>query len=147
MIVREWTKSDIPCIAELEKQCFSDPWEAESFESGMENPFFHGILLEDGGQVCGYACQFVIFEDAEILNLAVAPTHRRQGLAKELLTALEAYAKECEAERMLLEVRESNVPARSLYDAWGFVPYGVRKNYYEKASIGIGKRNFYCKKR
>ena len=137
MIAREWTKSDISQIVEIEKVCFSDPWTAEAFESGMANPFFHSVLLEDGGQVCAYACQFVIFEDAEILNLAVAPSHRRQGLGKKLLQALEDYAKENQAERTLLEVREGNTPARTLYEAWGFKAFGVRKNYYEDGENAV----------
>ena len=137
MIAREWTKADIPRLAQLEKQCFSDPWSEDAFASGLGNSFFYGIILEEGGQVCGYACQFVIFEDAEILNLAVAPTHRRQGLGKRLLTALEDYAKQKGAERTLLEVREGNQAARSLYLAWGFEAYGIRKNYYENGENAI----------
>jgi ribosomal-protein-alanine N-acetyltransferase len=137
MILREWTKTDIPKIAELEKVCFSDPWTEESFENGMTNPFFRGILFEDKGQVCAYACQFVIFEDSEILNIAVAPSHRRQGLGKKLLAEMEEYAKDNGAERMLLEVREGNAPARTLYKAWGFEEFGVRKNYYEDGENAI----------
>lgn len=137
MIAREWTKADISQIAEIEKACFSDPWSVEAFESGMANPFFHAILFEEGGQVCAYACQFVIFEDAEILNLAVAPSYRRKGLGRKLLKELEDYAKENQAERTLLEVREGNTPARSLYEAWGFKAFGVRKNYYEDGENAV----------
>ena len=137
MIAREWTKSDISQIAEIEKQCFSDPWSEQAFESGMNSPFFYGILFEEGGQVCAYACEMVIFEDAEILNVAVAPSFRRRGLGEELMLALENYAKNKGAERLLLEVREGNIPARGLYEKQGFEAYGVRKNYYEDGENAV----------
>ena len=137
MIAREWTKSDISQIAEIEKQCFSDPWSEQAFESGMNSPFFYGVLFEEGGQVCAYACEMVIFEDAEILNVAVAPSFRRRGLGEELMLALENYAKNKGAERLLLEVREGNIPARGLYEKQGFVAYGVRKNYYEDGENAV----------
>ena len=69
--------------------------------------------------------------------MAVAPSHRRQGLGKKLLQALEDYAKENQAERTLLEVREGNTPARTLYEAWGFKAFGVRKNYYEDGENAV----------
>lgn len=137
MIAREWTKSDISQIAEIEKQCFSDPWSEQAFESGMNSPFFYGILFEEGGQVCAYACEMVIFEDAEILNVAVVPSFRRRGLGEELMLALENYAKNKGAERLLLEVREGNIPARGLYEKQGFEAYGVRKNYYEDGENAV----------
>lgn len=137
MIAREWKTSDIPKIAELEKKCFSDPWSEESFEGSIGSPFFYGILFEEEGQVCAYACEMVVFEDAEILNVAVAPSFRRQGLGVKLLLALEAYAKEKGAERLLLEVREGNVSARGLYEKQGFSSFGVRKNYYEDGENAV----------
>lgn len=137
MIAREWKKSDIAQIAEIEKQCFSDPWSEQAFESSMNTPFFYGLLFEEGGQVCAYACEMVIFEDAEILNIAVAPSFRRRGLGKELMLALENYAKNKGAERLLLEVREGNLAARGLYEKQGFLAFGVRKNYYKDGENAI----------
>ena len=137
MIAREWKISDVPQIAEIEKQCFSDAWSKEAFESGMNSPFFYGILFEEGGQVCAYACEMVVFEDAEILNVAVSPPFRRRGLGEKLLLALEEYAKGKGAERLLLEVREGNIPARGLYEKQGFSAFGIRKNYYEDGENAV----------
>ena len=137
MIVREWKTSDIPEISEIERQCFSDPWNAQAFESGMNSPFFYGILFEEAGQVCAYACEMVVFEDAEILNVAVAPAFRRQGLGEKLLHALADFAKNKGAERLLLEVREGNSPARGLYEKQGFSAFGMRKNYYEDGENAV----------
>lgn len=137
MIARAWEREDIPQIAEIERECFSDPWSEQAFESGMNSPFFYGILFEEAGQVCAYACEMVIFEDAEILNVAVAPLFRRRGVGKKLLLALEEFAKNKGAERMLLEVREGNLSARGLYEKQGFSAFGVRKNYYEDGENAI----------
>ena len=137
MIAREWKTSDIPEISAIERQCFSDPWTEQDFLSGMESQFFYGILFEEAGQVCAYACEMVVFEDAEVLNVAVAPSFRRQGLGEKLLLALEDFAKSKGAERLLLEVREGNSPARGLYEKQGFSAFGVRKNYYSDGENAI----------
>lgn len=137
MIVREWKTSDIAQIAELERKCFSAPWSEQDFESGMQSQFFYGVLFEEIGQVCAYACDMVVFEDAEILKVAVSPSYRRQGLGQKLLVALEEYAKGKGVERMLLEVREGNVSARGLYEKQGFTSFGVRKNYYEDGENAV----------
>ena len=130
MIARAWTEADIPKIVEIEKVCFSDPWTVEAFESGMSNPFFHSVLLEDGGQVCGYGCLIVLFEDAELANIAVAPIHRGKGAGKALMESMHEKAKALGAERMLLEVRVSNTNAIGLYEKYGYQRYGIRENYY-----------------
>lgn len=126
-----WTKDDTLAVAELEKQCFSDPWSAELFESAFVSPFFHGLVVKENGKIIGYACQTVLFEDAEILNVAVAPNARGKGMGKALMEAMIQAAKTRGAERMFLEVRVSNAPALGLYRGLGFQDGYIRKKYYE----------------
>ncbi len=118
-------------IAEIEAKCFSTPWSKQSFAEGMANEntqkYFTAIL---NGKVVGYICIFHIFEDGELLNVAVHPDYRKQGLGQILLDKMFEYLKDKEVTRISLEVRESNVSARSLYLKNGFLPTGVRKNYY-----------------
>ena len=130
MEIRAWTKEDIEKITALERECFSDPWTADMFVLSLERPFFHGILIEENGEVLGYACQTVLFEDAEIENVAVAPAWRKNGLGKRLMERLVADAKGLEAEQIFLEVRVSNSPAIALYRGFGFEDVRIRKRYY-----------------
>ena len=72
----------------------------------------------------------VINEDAELLNIAVSEEFQKKGIGLLLLQSVIVEARRHLAERMLLEVRESNEKARRLYCQNGFCELGIRKNYY-----------------
>lgn len=131
MILRALQRKDVAKIVEAEKRCFSDPWDERAFFAELDNPFCHCILAEEGGQVCGYACLIVLFEDAEIGNIAVDLPYRGRKIGQLLLDAMHERAKACGAKRSLLEVRVHNLPAISLYEKNGYERYGVRAKYYE----------------
>ncbi len=131
MTIREWTQKDIAKIAEIEARSFKDAWSVVAFEDILKYPIHHSFLVEEGGQVCAYACVLVLFEDAELENIAVDLPYRNKGVAKALMDALHEKAKALGAKRCLLEVRVSNLPAISLYEKYGYEKYGVRKRYYE----------------
>ena len=130
MIVRAWEEKDIAAIADIENKSFADPWTEGMLLDTLRFPVYHTFLVEDGGQVCGYGCLILLFEDAELANIAVAPTHRGQGVGKLLMEKMHDYAKTFGAERMLLEVRVSNASAIGLYEKYGYERYGLRENYY-----------------
>ena len=94
MIYRKWTFQDILRISELEKECFSEPWSYRMFADAFSSRLFYGVLAEDGGELAGYACETVLFENAEIDNIAVAKGYRRQGVGAALLRELEREARE-----------------------------------------------------
>ena len=131
MNLREWTEGDLPKIAEMEREYFGgDAWSEKMLLDTLKLSFSWTVLAEEGGQVCGYACISSLFETAELLNIAVAKEWRRQGIGDTLINALHARAKELGAERMMLEVRCSNVPAIALYRKYGYEKIAVRKGYY-----------------
>ena len=130
MIVRAWEQKDIPAIADIENKSFADPWTEGMLSDTLRFPVYHTFLAEEGGQVCGYGCLILLFEDAELANIAIAPTHRGQGVGKLLMEKMHDYAKTFGAERMLLEVRVSNQSAIGLYEKYGYEKYGLRENYY-----------------
>ena len=130
MTIREWTEKDVIQIAEIEARCFQDAWTVVAFEEVLKYPIHHTFLIEERGQVCAYACLLVLFEDAELENIAVDLPYRKRGMAKALMDALHEKAKALGAKRCLLEVRVSNLPAISLYEKYGYEKYGVRKRYY-----------------
>ncbi len=122
-------------ICALEEICFGDPWSREAFESTMAAGFacmigaFEGTAVA-GDELVGYALIQCIGSDAELLNIAVAPDRRGCGIGRKLLEASfrEAVSRGCEV--IFLEVRESNAPARALYEKAGFAKLGLRRGYY-----------------
>ena len=89
-----------------------------------------GVCAVEDGEIVGYACETVLFENAEVDNIAVAESCRRRGVGKKLLKKLETEAKERGARVILLEVRVSNAPAMTMYLKEGFKGIYVRPRYY-----------------
>lgn len=137
MTIRTFTEKDIPKIAELEKLCFSDPWTEDALAAVCRYPVLYGLAAEEDGEIVGYCCTQVLFEDAELQNIAVAPKMRGRGLAKDLLAAAEENAKTLGAEKCFLEVRVGNTPAIRLYEKFGYERIGVRKGYYGEGEDAI----------
>ncbi|MBQ7715630.1 MAG: ribosomal protein S18-alanine N-acetyltransferase [Clostridia bacterium] len=122
---------DFPDICRIEKECFSDPWSEASLRSAALNPRFVSFTALYGGKIAGYAFMFTIADECDILNIAVAEKARRLGIGAALLSALLEKAKERGSRNAYLEVRGSNTPAITLYEKFGFSPYGSRKGYYK----------------
>ena len=120
----------VPQIAELEKTCFSDPWSEKSIASELTNPLSCWIVVLDGDQLVGYVGSQSVLGWADMMNLAVKDTHRRRGIAEQLICELTRRLKEDKVTRLTLEVRVSNQPAICLYEKAGFVEVGRRPNYY-----------------
>lgn len=130
MLIREWRKEDVEEIAVLEKECFSDPWTKEMLISSSLLSGFCGFVVEDNDKIVGYIGSTFIFEDSEVLLVAVKNSHRRKGLGKLLIETLTKKLKENDVEKIFLEVRKSNLPAINCYKTNGFVQIAERKQYY-----------------
>ena len=117
-------------IAQLEKVCFSDPWSEKSIASELENELARWLVAEEDGQVCGYVGSQTVLGETDMMNVAVSPEFRRKGIAEALVNALAEALKERGSHCLTLEVRDSNHPARALYEKLGFSQVGTRKNYY-----------------
>lgn len=132
MTIRKMTAADICAAAEIEKVCFSVPWTEGMLRSEIDDSscVYRGIF--DGEALVGYAGMRTVLDEGYINNVAVLPAYRRQGLARALLTELEKDAAALRLSFMTLEVRESNLPARTLYASLGYIPVGLRPRYYER---------------
>ena len=123
----------VPQIAALEAASFSAPWDEASIHAELDNPLALWLAAEDAEQhVLGYVGSQSCFEDADILNVCVAPEARRRGIAEALMLELERRLRPKGVEKITLEVRASNEPAIALYSKIGYVKVGTRRNYYEK---------------
>ena len=134
MDARYWIRSavpaDAPALVTIERQAFSDPWSASSFREALTAAWSFGFVAEGHAGVVGYLIAREVAGTGEILNLAVAPAHRRRGIAGELLEAALSAFQRRKADEIFLEVRQSNRLAQALYLARGFRAVGQRAAYY-----------------
>ena len=117
-------------IAELEKICFSDPWSETSIASELNNKLSLWMVAVDDEKVVGYVGSQTVLGETDMMNIAVHPDYRRQGVGEALVTALISQLRQRGNHSLMLEVRVSNEPARKLYEKLGFHQVGLRKNYY-----------------
>ena len=130
MIIRLMKLEDVPQIANLEKLCFSDPWSENSIASELDNRLSCWLVAEEQGRIAGYVGSQSVLDMADMMNIAVDPDFRRQGIGEQLINALIEKLKDKGIIALLLEVRISNKPAISLYEKLGFVQVGKRPRYY-----------------
>ncbi len=116
-------------IAQLEKECFSEPWSENALSEELANENSHFLVAVSGG-VAGYIGVQEICGEAYITNVAVFGKCRKLGIGRALLRAACDGAKSRNCEFITLEVRESNFPAIKLYESEGFEKAGIRKNFY-----------------
>ena len=135
--IRQWTEADAPYAALIERACFKDAWSLEVVKECFRFSHFLGFILEKEGEIVGYVCGSSLFEDAELMRIAVLPSHRGEGLGRLLLEQFIHGATERGAERMFLEVRASNEAALALYLKSGFEKNRLRKRYYPDGEDGL----------
>ena len=132
MIIRNMQEADLSQVAEIEKQIFSIPWSLESFRESMMLEHTIYLVAEEEKTIIGYCGMYRVFNEGEIVNVAVAPQYRRHGVAKKLLEELFKESASLNVDNFFLEVRESNEAAITLYKKLGFIEAGIRRNFYEK---------------
>lgn len=130
--IHDMQKENLEQIAEIEKASFSMPWSVKSFEEALDNPNAFYVVAEEEGQVAGYCGAYLILDEADVNQVAVASSRRNQGIGRKVMEALLERLKQAGADAVTLEVRKSNRAAIALYESLGFVTEGIRKNFYEK---------------
>jgi [ribosomal protein S18]-alanine N-acetyltransferase len=105
-------------------------WPAESYANLATLPSGIVLVSEANTHVIGFVAARRVADEGEILNIAVHPGFRRQGVASALLLAVLETLRSSAVTHVFLELRASNLPARALYEHHGFVPSGFRKAYY-----------------
>ena len=122
-------QQDIGELLEIEVRAYSSPWSEVNFRDALCSGYAGWIVLQDD-QIVAYTVLLHTPEGVEILNLCVDPDFQGNGLGGRLLSHIVSLANKNRAEKILLDVRASNVVAISLYKKFDFKKVGIRKNYY-----------------
>ncbi len=132
LTIRKMAEEDVAAVAALEAENFSRPWSYDAFYKTLSDENYIVIIAKDADALLGYCVLLCTGEEADITNVCTAPAARGKGVATVMLTALMEEGENRGVAEFFLEVREGNVPARSLYTKLGFEEIGLRKNYYEE---------------
>lgn len=130
LVIEEMKETDLDEVISIEKASFSQPWTINMFLQELESPFSYAWVAREKGQVVGYICFWLIFDEAHILNLAVHPGYRNRGIGSLLLDRAIHFWNKIGIRGAFLEVRVSNVQAQRLYRKFGFRIIGRRPEYY-----------------
>jgi len=130
MEIRTMTTDDVPAAVALEQRVYPEPWTEGVFSDELAQPNRTYLAAVEGDELIGYAGMMVVFEDAHVTTVSVAPGARGIGVGKRMMLLLVEAAIAAEAEHLTLEVRMSNESAQALYRKFGLAPVGVRKDYY-----------------
>jgi len=135
VFLRRATAADVTALARLEAACFTHPWTEAQIADEVSGVAPGMVLVLEGRpvedeRIRAYGAFRLVLDELHVLNVAVAPGHRRRGLARSLLAFALAKASRMGATRGLLEVRAGNAQALALYESLGFRPIGRRRAYY-----------------
>ena len=135
-IIRPMKREDVPRVHEIECACFRSPWSKNALLGELRNDVAHYLVMELDGVLIGYGGMWVLFEEAHVTNVAIMTDYRKQGLGRTLMLAMMERAIQYGAEKMTLEVRETNFIAQHLYEKLGFYQNGFRARYYSDTGEG-----------
>lgn len=126
------TEEDLDEVMQIERRSFLTPWSRALFERELYMPFAKACVAREipPNEVVGYLCFWLVGGEGHILNLAVHPDRRGQGIGSHLLRYGVNYCRKQGAQEITLEVRPSNYRAISLYRNFQFQPQGIRRRYY-----------------
>jgi ribosomal-protein-alanine N-acetyltransferase len=129
---------DLPAVAAIEAATFPNPWPLEALRYEFEeNPFCSAFVIGVAGEVGGYAYLWIVYDFAHLINIAVSDGFRGRGCGEALLVHLLEYAARNGAQKIHLEVRETNEAAIGLYCKHGFEVLGRGEKYYSDGTAAL----------
>ena len=124
------TSAHLDGVCAIENECFTHPWSRRSLETALLDSQSLFYAAVDDGNVVGYIGMSFVLDEGYIYNVAVTGESRGKGIGSALIRTLVTYGKKNGFAFLTLEVRRSNQAAVSLYEHFGFIKVGERKNYY-----------------
>jgi len=127
--LRTMTPENLDAVMAIEQAAYSHPWSRGNFRDSL-NPLFDAQCLWLGDELLGYFLAMHGVEEMHLLNITVAPAHQGEGWGHMMLDVLSLISRNVGAQTLWLEVRQSNARALQVYERYGFVRVGLRKDYY-----------------
>lgn len=129
-MIAPMTEKHIRAVAEIERLCFAEPWSEVSLRDSIASPYSRFFVHTEGNEVTGYIGLYAVAGEGSVTNVAIHPLHRKKGIGCALVQNAVKIGEKESLEYITLEVRESNTPARKLYEKCGFQVMGKRKDFY-----------------
>lgn len=126
MNIEKFKEKHLDGVEKIEKTCFAHPWSREDLKNQIALDTSHFLVATVDGNVAGYMGLQIFGGEGYVTNVAVLPEYRKQGIAESLIRE----QMKNKMSFITLEVRESNLPAISLYTKCGFKNVGIRPNFY-----------------
>ncbi len=126
MNIEKFEEKHLDGVEKIEKTCFAHPWSREDLQNQIGLDTSHFLVATVDGNVAGYMGLQIFGGEGYVTNVAVLPEYRKQGIAESLIRE----QMKNKMSFITLEVRESNLPAISLYTKCGFKNVGIRPNFY-----------------
>lgn len=134
--LRPMTAADIPGVMRVERAAYEFPWSENIFRDCLQVGYYCCVLEDDSGRIIGHGIMSAAVGECHLLNICIHPDHQRRGHGERLVDYLLNIAYHAKARIAYLEVRMSNIAAKSLYLKRGFREVGVRKDYYPDPGFG-----------
>ncbi len=128
--IEPMTRHDMDAVLQIDRKCSPTPWLVSAFYVELSHRVATYFVARSGGEIVGYGGMQTIMDAVHLTTLAVDPAYRRRGIGERLLMALWEEGIHRRATQVILEVRESNRAAQSLYKKYGFIAVAIRKGYY-----------------
>src|SRR5699024_5876125 len=130
-LVRKMEIDDISNVGKVETASYENPWPQDIFFRALaENDHAHYFVAILHDEVIGYGGMWLVVDDAQITNIAIHPSYRGHKFGEKLFQYIFDYGAHHGMRRLSLEVRKSNIVAQRMYQKFGLVRAGIRKNYY-----------------
>lgn len=131
IIIVPMRREDLPQVLEIERVSFPLPFSENLFHMELDLNIAHMMVARSGEMIRGYLDFWHVDSEMHVINIAVGPEARQQGVGHALMSYLVDYGRSHEASRIFLDVRESNQAAIELYKKHDFEQIDVRKGYYQ----------------
>lgn len=132
VMYRWMEKMDVEAVADIEAECFSEPWSRKQIAEAMERPEYLYAVAEKEGNVVGYCAILQVAGEGQITNVAVTGKCRGLHIGRELVKRAISFSRKKGNQEFTLEVRKGNEAAIALYHSLGFTEDGIRKDFYRK---------------
>ena len=129
--IRWMIRRDMTDVLSIEDHSFEFPWSESDFIRALRERNCIGLVAELENKIVGYVIYELATSELHVLNLAIAPSHRRRGVGSKLIEKLIGKLSFQRRERILLEVRETNLAAQLFFKQTGFRAVSVLRDFYD----------------